>query len=91
MVAAMLFVIMELTTAELEKPLIWLAHAMFPPTGLKIFRHCKDLAFVLVIILQVITILLIVMCCFFYMKELLALFGLILIHKKQSILPLHAM
>jgi len=40
---------MELTTAELEKPLIWLAHAMFPPTGLKIFRHCKDLAFVLVI------------------------------------------
>jgi len=45
----MLFVIMELTTAELEKPLIWLAHSMFPPTGLKIFRHCKDLAFVLVI------------------------------------------
>ena len=45
----MLFVIMELTTVELEKPPIWLAHAMFPPTGLKIFRHCKDLAFVLVI------------------------------------------
>ena len=89
----MLFVIMELTTAELEKPLIWLALAMFPQKGQQIFRHCKDLAFVLAMIIQVITILLmmVVMCCFIYMKELLALFGLIFIHKKRSILPLHAM
>ncbi len=57
------------------------------------FCRCKDLAFVLVMILQVIMVplIMVVMCCFFYIKELLARFGLILIYKKQSILPLHAM
>ena len=83
----MLVVIMELTTAVLEKPLVWLAFAMFLATELQIFRHCKVLAFMLMMMLQVITILLfmVVMFCFFYMKELLA------IYKKRSILPLHVM
>ena len=56
-------------------------------------RHFKDLTFMSVMILQVIRILLlmVVIFCFFYMKELLALFSLILIYKKWSILPIHAM
>ena len=90
---AILLAILVLTTAVLEKLLEFGIYNGSTSIAIRAanFRHCKDLAFVLVIILQVITILLIVMCCFFYMKELLALFGLILIHKKQSILPLHAM
>ena len=73
----------------IEKLLVWLVFAMFLlllSTGLQTFRHCKDLALMLVMKLQVMTILLnmvvvisILAESFFNMEELLALFIIIII------------
>ena len=68
LVVAILLVILVLVAAVLAKLLVWLVFAMFLPTGLQMFRHCKDLVLLLVM-LQVMTILLNMVVMFSILAE----------------------